>query len=103
MSKTSTSTINTSNTSNTSPKVFTWASVAGGKKHTQADIEADRAKVRAHEEEKKRIEKEKLQEGELRARLIKEKKEHEFEEENSRRLLRIAQEEKERKEHIITK
>jgi len=90
---------NTSVSTSNSTKVFTWASVAGGKKQTQADLEAERTKVKEQEVEKKRQLLEKYKEAELRTRLITEKREHEFATQNASRLARIAQQEQEAAEY----
>jgi hypothetical protein len=84
----------------TTAKVFTWASVASGKKQTQFEIEAEQAKVREQEADKKLQLLEKKDEEELRARLRKEKREHEFTAQNASRLAQIAKEEEEMVEHF---
>lgn len=89
-----------STTNNSSTKVFSWASVASGKKQTQAEIEADRAKIREQEAEKKRQLLEKKKEQELREQLIKEKREHEFARKNAIRLALIAKQEAESAEYF---
>jgi hypothetical protein len=87
-------------TTNSSTKVFTWASVASGKKQTQSEIEAQRAKVREQEAERKRQLLEKKKEQELRQRLIKEKREDEFAQQNAGRLAQIAKQEEEMAERF---
>ena len=77
-------------------KVFTWASVASGKKQTQVEIEADRAKEREKQSPQERARLEKYEEEQLRKNLAKQKKEAEFIEKNAERL---AQKEKQEKEH----
>ena len=96
-----------STTSNTSvsnksinTSVFTWSSVASGKKQTQAEIEAGHLKIKQQEDEKKRLIMEKQREQELLVRLASEKREHEFAQQNALRLYQIAEEEKERAERF---
>ena len=80
--------------------VFTWSSVASGKKQTQAEIEAGHLKIKQQEDEKKRLIMEKQREQELLVRLASEKREHEFAQQNALRLCQIAEEEKERAERF---
>jgi len=63
-------------------------------------VEADRAKVRAQEAEKKRQLSEKKKEQELREQLIKEKREHASAQQNASRLALIAKQEQESAEHF---
>ena len=77
-------------------KVFTWSSVASGKKQTQSEIEAERAKEREKQEQIKRAKLEKIEEESLRQKLASQKREKDFEAQNA---VRIAQKEKQEKEY----
>jgi len=76
-------------------KVFTWSSVASGKKQTQAEIEAERAKEREKQEQIKRAKFEKIEEESLRQKLVLQKREKEFEAQNAVRMAQKAKQEKE--------
>jgi len=88
---------NVTNVTNTT-KVFTWSSVASGKKQTQAEIEAVRAKEREKQEQIKRAKLEQIEEENLRKKLASQKREKDFEAQNS---VRIAQ--KQQYEELFTR
>jgi len=83
-------------TTNNATKVFTWSSVASGKKKTQAEVEADRAKER---EKKAELERTK-QEQELRKKLSLQKRDEDFEAQNAVRIAKKAKQEKDYAESL---
>jgi hypothetical protein len=84
----------------TTTKVFTWASVTSGKKQTQAEVEAERAKEREKKAEKERLRLEKYEEEQFRQKLIKEKREKEFEVQNASRIAQKEKQEKHAQQHF---
>jgi hypothetical protein len=83
-----------------STKVFTWSSVASGKKQTQAEIEDARTKEQAKKAEQERALFEKRKEEQLRETLILQNRSKEFAMQNALRFERAAKEEKERQEYF---